>query len=106
MCKPVNIVIKEMLIITISSSSGSPYLYLPSDLKSTELEEAYISEYFPTQPKYDIQHRSGSSVPYSFRTVHGSFTSCRIVNNEELRDVACGLSSLSEKTRESNHLQT
>ena len=35
----------------------------------------------------------------------GSFTSHRILNNEELRDRAYGLSSLSEKTRESNHLQ-
>ena len=35
----------------------------------------------------------------------GSFTSRRIVNNEELRDGAYGLSSLSEKTRVSNQLQ-
>ena len=35
----------------------------------------------------------------------GSLTSRRVVNNEQLRDRAYGLLSLSEKTRESNHLQ-
>ena len=35
----------------------------------------------------------------------GSFMSHRIVNNEELRDGTYGLSSLSEKTKESSYLQ-
>ena len=43
--------------------------------------------------------------PTLFEQCVGSFTFLRIVNNEELRDEAYGLSSLSEKTRESNHLQ-
>ena len=38
-------------------------------------------------------HNTGNSGPYSFRTVLGSFTSRRIVNNEELRDGTYALSS-------------
>ena len=35
----------------------------------------------------------------------GSFTSRRIVNNEELLDGAYGLALIRDQTRESNHLQ-
>ena len=43
--------------------------------------------------------------PALFEQCVGSFTSRRIMNNEELRDGAYGLSSLYEKTRKSNHVQ-
>ena len=47
----------------------------------------------------------GTTCPTLFEQCVGSFTSCRNVSNEELRDAACGLLYLSEKTRESSHLQ-
>ena len=40
-----------------------------------------------------------------FEQCVGSLTFRRIVNNKQFRDGAYGLSSLSEKTRKSNHLQ-
>ena len=39
-----------------------------------------------------------------FKQCMGSFTSHGVVNNEEMQERANGLSSLSEKTRESNFL--
>ena len=47
----------------------------------------------------------GMPCPTLFEQCVGSFTSCRIVNNEELRDGVYGLLSLSENTRKSNHLR-
>ena len=47
----------------------------------------------------------GTWCPTLFEQCLGSFTSRRTVNNKELRDGAYGLSSLSEKTRKSSHLQ-
>ena len=43
--------------------------------------------------------------PTLFEQCVGSLTSRKIMNNEELRDGAYGLSFLSKKTRKSNHLQ-
>ena len=50
------------------------------------------------------QH-TGNSMPYSMRLVCGFFNVPRGMNIEVLWDGAYGLSSLSEKTRKSNHLQ-
>ena len=47
----------------------------------------------------------GTPCPTLFEQCVGSFTSGRIVNNEELRDGPYSSSSLCQKTRESNHLQ-
>ena len=47
----------------------------------------------------------GTTCPTLYDKCAGSFTSHRIVNIEGLWDGTSGLSSLSEKTRESNHLQ-
>ena len=46
----------------------------------------------------------GSPCPTLFEQCVGSFTSRRVVNTEELPNAAYSFSSLSEKTRESNHL--
>ena len=51
-----------------------------------------------------INHYTGHYVPYSFRRVCGFFNVPQIYC-KGLWDGAYGLSSLSEKTRESNHLQ-
>ena len=51
-------------------------------------------------------HYTGNSVPYSFRQVHGFFNvPCWLHNTEDAGDGAYDLSSLSEKTRTSYHLQ-
>ena len=47
----------------------------------------------------------GTPCPTLFKQCVGSFTYRRTVKNEELREGAYGLSSLSEKTTESYHLQ-
>lgn len=47
----------------------------------------------------------GIPCPTLFQLCVDSFMSCRIVNNEELRDGTFGLLSISEKTKESNHVQ-
>ena len=57
----------------------------------------------PTQPiNYETAQRpdqhTGNSMPYSLRLVSGSLTSHRVMNTEVL-------SSSSQKTRKSNHLQ-
>ena len=51
---------------------------------------------YPPTARPDCNTRN--FVPYSF-------TSRRNVNNDELRDGAYGLSSLSENSKDSNHLQ-
>ena len=49
---------------------------------------------------------TGNSVPYSLRQVRGFFNvPCWLYNTEDAGDGAYDLSSLSEKTRTSNHLQ-
>ena len=51
-------------------------------------------------------HYTGNSVPYSLRQVRGFFNvPCWLYNTEDAGDGAYDLSSLSEKTRTSNHLQ-
>ena len=51
-------------------------------------------------------HYSGNSVPYSLQQVSGFFNvPCWLYNTEDAGDGAYDLSSLSEKTRTSNHLQ-
>ena len=50
-------------------------------------------------------HHTGNSVPYSLRQVRGFFNVPCGLNTEDAGDGAYGLSSLSEKTRTSNHLQ-
>ena len=51
-------------------------------------------------------HYTGNSVPYSLRQVRGFFNvPCWPYNTEDAGDRAYDLSSLSEKTRTSNHLQ-
>ena len=68
----------------------------------------FISEHLPSQPSYITedrpQHRELHALLFATKCVD-SFTSHRIMNIEGLRDGPSGLSSLSEKTRESNHLQ-
>ena len=52
-------------------------------------------------------HSTGNSEPYSFRTVRGFFfMSRRIVNNEELRNGAYSLSSLSDNIDDSTKLSS
>ena len=54
----------------------------------------------------EIDHYTGHYVPYSLRRVCGFFNVPHIYYMcKGLRDGAYGLSSLSEKTRKSNHLQ-
>ena len=51
-------------------------------------------------------HYTGNSMPYSLRQVHGFFNvPCWLYNTEDGGDGAYDLSSLSEKTRTSYHLQ-
>jgi len=57
-----------------------------------------------TRNKARPRHRELRSLLFS-NSGFDSFTFHRVVNNEESRDGAYGLSSLSEKTREFNHLQ-
>ena len=59
---------------------------------------------FGREDKVRPQHRELRALLFS-NSEWVSFTSSRIVNNEELRDGAYGLSSLSEKTIKCNHLQ-
>lgn len=49
-------------------------------------------------------HNIGIPCPPLFEQCIGSFTSRKAVNTEEFQDGANGLSSLSKKTREYNHL--
>ena len=51
-------------------------------------------------------HYTGNSMPFSLRQVHGFFNvPCWLYNTEDGGDGAYDLSSLSEKTRTSYHLQ-
>ena len=50
-------------------------------------------------------HNTGNYVPYSLQTVSGFFNVLQSYYKQVLWDGAYGLSSLSEKTRKSNHLQ-
>ena len=51
-------------------------------------------------------HYTGNSVPYTLRQVSGFFNvPCWLYDTEDARDGAYDLSSLSEKTRTSNHLR-
>ena len=62
----------------------------------------YLFTNFATRQGVSIEQRSTTE------TREGqphSFTSRKVENTEELRDGAYGLSSLSKKTMDSNHLQ-
>ena len=56
---------------------------------------------FAMRDKGQPQHQEHTTL---VKQCVGSFVSCTVVNTEELPDRSYGLSSLSEKTRESNHL--
>ena len=68
-------------------------VYLPSDFRVAYAGN--ISEHLTI--RWEIDQHTGNYVPYSFRTVCGSFT-FHWINYEELWDAAYGLSSLSEKS--------
>ena len=82
-------------------------LYLPSDFRVAYA--ANISEHLPTQP-WDYRHKvqtttPGTTSPTLREQWVGSLTSHRVIYEQGLWDGTSGLSSLSEKTRKSNHLQ-
>ena len=82
-------------------------LYLPSDFRVAYA--ANISEHLPTQP-WDYRHKVQTTTPRTTSPTLceqwvGSLTSHRVIYEQGLWDGTSGLSSLSEKTRKSNHLQ-
>ena len=71
-------------------------------------DTANISEHLPTQPwEYTHKHQTttpGTTSPTLCELWVGSLTSHRVIYKQGLWDGAYSLSSLSEKTRKSNHL--
>ena len=68
----------------------------------------FITEVIPIEGVRQQQGHTttpGTPCPTLFEQCVGSFTSRKTVNNEELQEGAYSFSSLSEKTRECNHLQ-
>ena len=86
-----------------SSSSSSSILYLPSDFRVALT--ANISEHFNSTMGKDHTTTLGTSCPALYDECVGSLTSPADHNSEDAGDGVYGLSSLSEKTRISNHLQ-
>ena len=91
-----------------SSSSSSSYFIYPRSFFRVAYA-ANISEHLPTQP-WDYRHKvqtttPGTTSPTLCEQWVGSLTSHRVIYEQGLWDGTSGLSSLSEKTRKSNHLQ-
>ena len=86
------------------------FIFISTLFISTELKwKGRIPEVIPIEGPYPPttrpEHNTRTLYPSLFEQCVCFFTSSRTVNNEELKDRAYGLSSLSEKTRKSNHLQ-
>ncbi len=95
-----------LAVFFTASSSSSSSLCLPSDLKSS-LNSLYLRAFHSkhnTTGK-DQTTTPGTPCPTLYDKRVGSFTSSADHNTEDAGDGAHGLSSLSEKTRISNHLQ-
>ena len=84
---------------TLSSS----ILYLPLDCRVAL--STNVSEHFNSTMGKDQTTTPGTSCPALYDERTGSLTSPVDHNIEDAGDGAYGLSSLSEKTRKSNHLQ-
>ena len=98
-----NLRIKSPLLYRVLLSS---FEFFPIFLNRARLQIKYALFTLPTM----IYHRrqtttSGTTCPTLCNKCAGSFTSHRIMNIEGLLDGTSGFSSLSEKTRESNHLR-
>ena len=86
------------------------YLFIYWLNMNTYMVESTIGHRSPTKLTTGIHHRRRTTTPGTIYPTlcdkcAGFFTSHRIMNIEGLWDGTSGLSSLSEKTRESNHLQ-
>ena len=78
-------------------------LYLPSDCRVALT--ANVSEHFISTMGKDQSTTPGTSCPTLYDECLGSLTSPADHNSEDAGDGTYGLSSLSEKTRISNHMQ-
>ena len=78
------------------------FLFISIEVKGKDTR-GYPYRGYPPTTRSD--HTPETPCPTRFEQCVGSFMSHRIVNNEELRDGIYGLLSLSEKSRESSHLQ-
>ena len=81
---------------------GNGKLYLPSDCRVALT--ANVSEHFNSTMGKDQSTTPGTSYPTLYDECVGSLTSSADHNSDD-GDSAYGLSSSSEKTRISNHLQ-
>ena len=85
----------DLTLDNVPLTCGCARLRTPQALLETSRQAGHVLQESDTTRS---DHNTGDSELYSFRTVRGfSFTSRRIVNNEELRDGAYGLSSSSEQ---------
>ena len=79
----------------------------PSGERYNEVNPMWSSNPWNKARPFNYTGNSGNSVPYSLRRVRGFFNvPCWLYNTEDAVDGAYDLSSLSEKTRTSYHLQT
>ena len=92
----------DLTLDNVPLTCGCARLRTPQALLETSRQAGHVLQESDTTRS---DHNTGNSEPYSFRTVRGfSLSSRRVVNNEELRDGAYGLSSSSDNIDHSTKL--